>query len=107
VVATVLAWIVLGEHLGPAQLAGGAVVLIGALVAQTSSVEPLPIAWSRSRGPNMRRPNDHGRRISVAKQFDVVDQLADAARPVRIHPNWRSWRSARASSWNVSMRGST
>jgi drug/metabolite transporter (DMT)-like permease len=42
VVATVLAWVLLGEHLGPAQVAGGGVVLLGALVAQTSGVEPLP-----------------------------------------------------------------
>ena len=42
VVATVLAWFVLGQHLGPAQLVGGALVLTGALVAQSSTVEPLP-----------------------------------------------------------------
>jgi len=44
VVATVLAWILLGEHLGAAQLAGGVVVLAGALVAQMSGVESLPEA---------------------------------------------------------------
>lgn len=34
VVATVLAWMVLGEYLGPIQLLGGALILLGAYVAQ-------------------------------------------------------------------------
>jgi drug/metabolite transporter (DMT)-like permease len=49
VVATVLAWVLLDEHLGAAQVAGGVLVLAGALVAQTASsfghppgAEPLP-----------------------------------------------------------------
>lgn len=37
VVATVLAWMMLGEELGPLQLFGGAVVLAGAYVAQSSA----------------------------------------------------------------------
>jgi drug/metabolite transporter (DMT)-like permease len=37
VVATVLAWVLLGEHLSPPQLAGGAVVLVGAFIAQSST----------------------------------------------------------------------
>ncbi|MFI9202731.1 EamA family transporter [Streptomyces sp. NPDC053048] len=37
VVATVLAWVLLGEHLSGPQIAGGTMVLIGALVAQTST----------------------------------------------------------------------
>ncbi|MET7458491.1 EamA family transporter [Streptomyces sp. NPDC005574] len=37
VVATVLAWVLLGEHLSAPQIAGGAVVLAGAFIAQTSS----------------------------------------------------------------------
>ncbi|MFF0393096.1 DMT family transporter [Kitasatospora sp. NPDC004615] len=37
VVATVLAWILLGEHLGTPQLAGGALVLAGAFAAQSAS----------------------------------------------------------------------
>ncbi|MFF2077871.1 DMT family transporter [Kitasatospora sp. NPDC058162] len=36
VVATVLAWVLLGEHLGLPQVAGGLLVLAGAFVAQTS-----------------------------------------------------------------------
>ncbi|MGW1895565.1 EamA family transporter [Streptomyces sp. NPDC002004] len=46
VIATVLAWFLLGEHLSAPQIAGGAVVLLGALVAQSStpvkpSTEPI------------------------------------------------------------------
>ncbi|ATL80879.1 integral membrane protein [Streptomyces malaysiensis subsp. malaysiensis] len=37
VIATVLAWVLLDEHLGVAQVVGGAVVLSGALIAQTST----------------------------------------------------------------------
>jgi drug/metabolite transporter (DMT)-like permease len=37
VVATVLAWVLLGEHLSAPQLAGGAVVLAGAFIAQSSA----------------------------------------------------------------------
>ncbi|WP_459736545.1 EamA family transporter [Streptomyces sp. E-15] len=46
VIATVLAWVLLGEHLSAPQVAGGAVVLVGAFIAQSStpakgSPEPL------------------------------------------------------------------
>ncbi|MCF6524331.1 DMT family transporter [Streptomyces sp. JJ36] len=37
VIATVLAWFLLGEHLSTPQLLGGAVVLAGALIAQSSA----------------------------------------------------------------------
>ncbi|GAA3814645.1 DMT family transporter [Streptomyces phyllanthi] len=37
VVATVLAWVLLGEHLAAPQIAGGAVVLVGAFIAQSST----------------------------------------------------------------------
>lgn len=40
VIATVLAWVLLGERLGAPQLAGGATVLLGALIAQTSTPKP-------------------------------------------------------------------
>jgi threonine/homoserine efflux transporter RhtA len=43
VVATVLAWVLLGEHLSAPQVAGGAVVLTGAYVAQRAArVAPAP-----------------------------------------------------------------
>ncbi|ROQ27329.1 threonine/homoserine efflux transporter RhtA [Streptomyces sp. PanSC19] len=49
VIATVLAWILLGEHLDAPQIAGGAVVLVGAFIAQSSTPKapaPEPVAGS-------------------------------------------------------------
>ncbi|QIQ05866.1 EamA family transporter [Streptomyces liangshanensis] len=40
VIATVLAWVLLGEHLSAPQIAGGAVVLVGAFIAQSSTPRP-------------------------------------------------------------------
>ncbi|MFB6847097.1 DMT family transporter [Streptomyces sp. NPDC056373] len=37
VIATVLAWVLLGEHLSAPQIAGGAIVLVGAFIAQSSA----------------------------------------------------------------------
>ncbi|MFJ2249270.1 MULTISPECIES: EamA family transporter [unclassified Streptomyces] len=37
VIATVLAWVMLGEHLSAPQLVGGATVLVGAFIAQSST----------------------------------------------------------------------
>ncbi|MFI1003150.1 EamA family transporter [Streptomyces galbus] len=37
VIATVLAWVLLGEHLSAPQIAGGAVVLLGAFIAQSTT----------------------------------------------------------------------
>lgn len=37
VIATVLAWVLLGEHLSAPQIAGGAIVLVGAFTAQSST----------------------------------------------------------------------
>ncbi|MYT33847.1 MULTISPECIES: EamA family transporter [unclassified Streptomyces] len=42
VIATVLAWVLLGEHLSAPQIAGGAVVLIGAFIAQTAKPQSRP-----------------------------------------------------------------
>ncbi|WP_190109709.1 EamA family transporter [Streptomyces cinnamoneus] len=42
VIATVLAWVLLGEHLAAPQMVGGAVVLIGAFVAQRSTPKEAP-----------------------------------------------------------------
>ncbi|MDQ0579631.1 drug/metabolite transporter (DMT)-like permease [Streptomyces rishiriensis] len=47
VIATVLAWVLLGEHLSPPQIVGGAVVLLGAFIAQSSAPAkgaPEPVA---------------------------------------------------------------
>jgi drug/metabolite transporter (DMT)-like permease len=54
VVATVGAWVLLGEHLAAVQLAGGAVVLIGAYIAQRSApaeTTDKPVASSASAFP--------------------------------------------------------
>ncbi len=51
VVATVLAWVLLGEHLSAPQIVGGVVVLVGAFIAQSSTPakgSPDPVA---SGGP--------------------------------------------------------
>lgn len=48
VIATVLAWVLLGEHLSAPQIVGGAVVLLGAFIAQSS-------AWPRA--PRSRWPH--------------------------------------------------
>ncbi|MBV9024198.1 MAG: EamA family transporter [Streptomycetaceae bacterium] len=40
VCATVLAWVLLGEHLGIPQVIGGVLVLTGALIAQTTTPKP-------------------------------------------------------------------
>ncbi|MGQ4488241.1 EamA family transporter [Streptomyces sp. 372A] len=40
VIATVLAWVLLGEHLAAPQLVGGALVLAGALIAQSATPRP-------------------------------------------------------------------
>ncbi|USQ87079.1 EamA family transporter [Streptomyces phaeoluteigriseus] len=37
VIATVLAWVLLGEHLSAPQIVGGAIVLLGAFIAQSST----------------------------------------------------------------------
>ncbi|MFJ3583609.1 EamA family transporter [Streptomyces sp. NPDC090127] len=55
VIATVLAWVLLGEHLQAPQIIGGVVVLVGAFIAQSStpkvaSVEP--VAGSGASAPD-------------------------------------------------------
>ncbi|MEU1179145.1 DMT family transporter [Streptomyces sp. NPDC005820] len=58
VVATVLAWVLLGEHLSAPQLAGGALVLLGAFIAQSSAPakgSPQPVAGGEpERDPSAR-----------------------------------------------------
>ncbi|MEU6092490.1 EamA family transporter [Streptomyces sp. NPDC047085] len=51
VIATVLAWVLLGEHLSAPQVVGGAVVLVGAFIAQSSTPakgSPEPVAAGRA-----------------------------------------------------------
>jgi drug/metabolite transporter (DMT)-like permease len=58
VIATVLAWVLLGEHLSAPQIVGGAVILVGAFIAQSSTPkEPsMPVVG----GPG-QRPADSSR----------------------------------------------
>ncbi|MFI1967413.1 EamA family transporter [Streptomyces pathocidini] len=55
VVATVMAWVMLGEHLAAPQVIGGAAVLAGAFIAQTSAPKAAsdgPVAGSGRHGPD-------------------------------------------------------
>ncbi|MGW1128815.1 EamA family transporter [Streptomyces sp. NPDC002526] len=65
VIATVLAWVLLGEHLAAPQLIGGALVLAGALIAQSST--PRPPSGPVASGAGAAAP-------------DVVVDRADARR---------------------------
>ncbi|MCF3124288.1 EamA family transporter [Streptomyces arenae] len=52
VIATALAWVILGEHLSAPQIVGGAVVLLGALIAQSSApTEPAVHEVARPPAP--------------------------------------------------------
>ncbi|MFD4948415.1 DMT family transporter [Streptomyces sp. NPDC058239] len=52
VIATVLAWVMLGEHLSAPQLIGGSMVLIGAFIAQSTTPKTPsgPVASGRGEG---------------------------------------------------------
>lgn len=65
VMATILAWVLLGERLSAPQLAGGAIVLVGAFIAQTST----PAKPSRPVEPAERRPG-------VAHVSDCGEELS-------------------------------
>ncbi|MFS1300415.1 EamA family transporter [Streptosporangium longisporum] len=43
IAGAVAAWILLGEALGPFQIAGGAIVLVGAYLAQRATAAPVPV----------------------------------------------------------------
>ncbi|GAA3146664.1 EamA family transporter [Streptomyces rectiviolaceus] len=51
VIATVLAWVLLGEHLSAPQIIGGAVVLAGAFIAQSSTPAKPPDGPADGGGP--------------------------------------------------------
>ncbi|MFJ1705678.1 EamA family transporter [Kitasatospora sp. NPDC088346] len=67
VVATVLAWVLLGEHLGLPQLVGGAMVLAGAFAAQSGKPadDPAPALDPAAAGPDP---------LPVAEAAGVRDQ---------------------------------
>ncbi|MGK5497272.1 EamA family transporter [Streptomyces sp. URMC 125] len=62
VVATVLAWVLLGEHLSAVQVFGGAVVLVGAFVAQRAT--PAPPARQPTAGSSGCPPGPRPRRVA-------------------------------------------
>ncbi|MER8236904.1 EamA family transporter [Streptomyces sp. NPDC094049] len=65
VIATVLAWVLLGEHLDAPQIIGGAVVLVGALIAQSSTPKAPPVEPVAGSSPEAvaggGTPEDGGR----------------------------------------------
>ncbi|MER5888471.1 DMT family transporter [Streptomyces sp. NPDC001941] len=65
VVATVLAWVLLGEHLSAPQVVGGAVVLVGAFIAQ-SATPRAPVAQPVAAGGAVDLP-DHERELSAGR----------------------------------------
>ncbi|MGW2182770.1 EamA family transporter [Streptomyces sp. NPDC001732] len=56
VIATVLAWVMLGEHLSAPQLIGGATVLVGAFIAQSAT--PKAPSGPVASGPGGRSPEE-------------------------------------------------
>ncbi|MEU8590389.1 EamA family transporter [Streptomyces sp. NPDC048664] len=55
VIATVLAWVLLGEHLSVPQLIGGAIVLVGAFTAQSSAPVKAPAEPVASGGVGLEQ----------------------------------------------------
>ncbi|MFI8419613.1 EamA family transporter [Streptomyces sp. NPDC085479] len=71
VVATVLAWVLLGEHLEAPQLIGGALVLVGAFIAQSTAPKQAsegPVAGSDGGGGGGGAP--------VAGQGEAKEELS-------------------------------
>ncbi|MGW0827164.1 EamA family transporter [Streptomyces sp. NPDC002845] len=67
VIATVLAWVLLGEHLSAPQIIGGAVVLAGAFIAQSSTpAKPSdgPVAGGSGRAGGVGGAGDVERELS-------------------------------------------
>ncbi|MFC9947705.1 EamA family transporter [Streptomyces pratensis] len=69
VIATVLAWVLLGEHLSAPQLVGGGVVLIGAFIAQSSA--PKPPSGPVASGPGAPAPEATGARQPAAVEGEL------------------------------------
>jgi drug/metabolite transporter (DMT)-like permease len=65
VIATVLAWVLLGEHLSAPQIAGGAVVLVGAFIAQSSApAKPEVVAVAGEAAPDEASPESPDKTLS-------------------------------------------
>ncbi|MFF2508663.1 DMT family transporter [Streptomyces sp. NPDC058067] len=64
VIATVLAWVLLGEHLSAPQIFGGAVVLVGAFIAQSSAPAKPEVVAVGEGGPQTAEPTAPDRTLS-------------------------------------------
>ncbi len=63
VIATILAWVLLGEHLSAPQILGGVVVLVGAFIAQSATPKaPVEPHIVERGGP---RPTDEAMREAI------------------------------------------
>ncbi|WP_327357631.1 EamA family transporter [Streptomyces sp. NBC_01304] len=83
VVATVLAWIMLGEHLAAPQIVGGGLVLLGALIAQSATPGKSPSEPVAS-GPIASGPEPDGTVAAegaLRGEGDAVNDTLSAARP--------------------------
>ena len=65
VVAVLVAWLALGESLGPRQAIGGAIVIVGAVLASSEGVV-IPAAWRRSRPRASQDPEPAPTRLPPA-----------------------------------------
>jgi drug/metabolite transporter (DMT)-like permease len=84
VIATVLAWVLLGEHLGVPQIAGGAVVLVGAFIAQSSTpkaatAEPVAGSADQTAGEPSADERDGGARVTGGTRVDGGARVDDGA----------------------------
>jgi drug/metabolite transporter (DMT)-like permease len=68
VAAAVFAWLTLGEHLSPVQLAGGVIVLAGAFVAQRSVAPRDPLAGDLT----IAYSNTNGQVTAVRQSVDAL-----------------------------------
>lgn len=73
VIATVLAWVLLGEHLSAPQIVGGAVVLVGAFIAQSSApAKPEIVAVAVEAAPDSAADSAAPDNVLGAAGQDVV-----------------------------------
>ncbi|MFJ9951167.1 EamA family transporter [Kitasatospora sp. NPDC091207] len=87
VVATVLAWILLGEHLGLPQMAGGLLVLAGAFAAQASKPAPVTLpadaVTADAVGAGAVGATALGERLARAAEGAEIEDRAQVDRELR------------------------
>ncbi|MET7641522.1 EamA family transporter [Streptomyces sp. NPDC005438] len=74
VLATVLAWVLLDEHLSAVQLLGGAVVLLGALIAQRATPREAPAQPVAQGGRTPDEPRSDGDLPTSGNLADLNDR---------------------------------